>query len=1129
MRKLAALLLIAPLCWVSLAFGQGMTITGTVTSAIDNEVLPGATVVVKGTTIGTVTDIDGKYVLSVPEGSQTLDFSFIGYKTKSESIGGRSVINVGLDEDVLGLDEVVVTAIGIQKEKKALNYSTQEVEAELITSGKNSNVVNNLNGKIAGLDVISSTGSPGGASYMVIRGNRSITGNNQPLIVVDGIPFDNSQYNSGNLNDGFGNGNSQNNNLLDGVSYSNRAIDINPDDIASINVLKGAAASALYGTKAANGVIIITTKKGNQTPGKPMNVTFSSSITFDQITQTPGLQEQYTQGSGGFYSPPSSGGSGSWGANIDTVYWDPSINTDDPDGDDYVDRDDWDQNGAIATGSNPEADWVPFVPYDNVGTFFQTGKTFENSIALSGGSATDNYYFSLGNLSQEGIVPLSDFKRTSVRISGATSLGNKWKTSGGINYIRSGGTRTQQGSNLSGLMLGLLRTPITFDNSNGSDDPEDESAYKYPDGTQRNYRGGGGYDNPYWTINENPFTDDVNRMFGNAEVQYDPASWVNITYRAGADFYSDRRKYVFAINSRANPAGQINDDQIFSRAVSSDLLVTFKKDFSDKLGGSLLIGNNITSSYFQQTHAQGDELVIPDYYNMQNAVGVLFQEYHSIERTLGYFGDAQLSYDETIYLGLTGRYDKSSNFFNGEEGVFYPSVNVGLVITEILGIADNEILPYAKIRGSYSEVGIQPGPYLSESTYTSGNYADGWINGVSFPYLGLAGFQSGDLLGNPDIRPETTKSIEFGADVRFANNRIGVDFTYYDATSVDQIIAVPISSGSGYLQQVLNAAEVENTGIELALNGTPVKNKNFSWDILLNFSKNNSVVNSLAEGIDIITLSGFEGSLIAMLPGEAYGVIYGTQWVHDDAGNVLLADSTAVIDAFNGGSNSGYVYIVDLDGDGELDPEDIDASVGYPMFDVEQGVLGDPNPDYVASLINTFKYKGLSFSFQFDQRKGGDMWNGTTGALDFFGRSEYSGENRDQLVDFEGTYGHLNEDLSVTTTGDGSANQFLFDQSWAQGGFGSGFTGPTELYIQDASYIRLREVNISYTFGSETFKNSPVSALTLGASARNLWIGTDYTGVDPETSLVGAQSSQGLDYFNNPGTKSYGVNLKVTF
>lgn len=1151
MRKLAALLCILPLYLAGSVFGQNLTITGTVTASITEEALPGATVLVKGTTIGTVTDIDGKYVLSVPQNSETLVFSFIGYKTITESIGGRSVINIVLDEDVLGLDEVVVTAIGISSEKKALNYSTQQVDPDLITSGKNSNVINNLNGKVAGLDVISSSGTPGGSSYMTIRGNRSITGNNQPLIVVDGIPFDNSQFNSGNFNDGFGNGGSQNNNLLDGVSYSNRAIDINPDDIESVNVLKGAAASALYGSRAANGVIIITTKKGNQNPksGKNINVTYSSSITFDVVDKLPPKQNQYLQGSQDYgdddgdgyftdpiYYSPSTGASGSWGPAVDSAYWDPSYTTIDPLDPDYADRDDIDENGTIKIGTSPEADWVPFVPYDNEGTFFQTGKTFENNLSISGGNANDNYYFSIGNLQQDGIIPLSDFSRTSVRLSGAKTLGNKWRTSSAINYVKSGGTRTQQGSNVSGIMLGLLRTPMSFDNSNGSDDPTDPNAFMYEDGTQRNYRGGGGYDNPYWTINQNPFNDDVNRMFGNVELQYDPLPWLNVTYRAGADFYSDRRKQVFALNSRAFPDGQINDDQIFYREINSDLLVTLSKSFTEKFSGSLLLGNNLNSRFYQQTHAQGDGLVIPDFYNMSNAVGVLFQEYHSTQRTLGYFANGELNYDDMIYLGLTGRYDKSSTFYNGEQGSFYPSVSLGLVVTELLNISDNSFMPYAKIRASYSEVGIQPLPYLSSTTYSQGFYGDGWITGVNFPYLGVAGFQSGDVLGNPDLGPENTKSTEIGADVRFFNNRLGIDFTYYDAVSVEQIIAVPIAATSGYLQQTLNAAEVENKGIEVALNATPVKKNKFTWDVAINFSHNESMVNALAEGVDAITLSGFEGSLIAILPGEAYGVIYGSQWLHDDAGNVLLADEQAVLDAFAGGSNSGAVYIADVnndgydvDGDGALDAEDLAASIGYPMLGTEQGVLGDPNPDYVASINNTFSYKGFSLSFQFDQRKGGDMWNGTRGALDFFGTSEYSGDNRGTDVAFAGTYGHLTDDLEVETSGDGSANTIFYDQNWVQGGFGSGFTGPTELFIEDASYIRLREVNIGYSFAPNILKGSFISGLTIGASARNLWVSTDYTGVDPETSLVGAQSSQGLDYFNNPGTKSYGINLKLTF
>ena len=1124
MRKLAALLLIMPLCLVQMAYGQNRTITGTITSDKDNTSLPGATVLVKGTTIGTVTDVDGKYVLSVPEGSDMLVVSFVGYLDQEVAIAGKSVVDVRLKEDVLQLNEVVVTAIGIKSEKRALNVSAQEVTSDQVEAGKNTNLMNDLNGKVAGLDVISSNGDPGSSAYITIRGNRSITGNNQPLIVIDGVPFDNSQYNSGNLNDGYGNGNSQNNNLLDGVAYSNRGIDLNPDDIESITVLKGAAASALYGSRAANGVIVITTKKGNGVPGtgRRMSVTYSSALTFDQVNKLPDLQNEYVQGvqdlfdddgngdvNQWFWLGPETGVSGSWGPKADTMSWD---------GSDYL----WDKHGMLVSSNDPTASSA-FTPYDNAGDFFQTGKTWDNNIGLSGGNMTSNYYFSLGQQSQTGIIPLSDFKRTSIRLNASTALSDKWHTSASLNYVRSGGSRQQTGSNISGIMLGLLRTPISFDDANGTSDPEDSTAYEFPDGTQRNYRGGGGYDNPYWTINKNPFTDDVNRMYGNTEIQYDPWAWLNITYRLGADFYTDRRKQVFAIHSRAFSAGQIDDDNLFNREINSDLLITLKKDFSDNLHGSLLLGNNLNGQYFQQEHAQGDGLVIPDYYNMQNATSILDQEYHQIVRTIGYFADAELNWKDMIYLGLTGRVDKASTFYNGDKSFFYPSANLGIVFTDLLGMSDNNILPYGKLRVSYAEVGTQPLPYLTTTTYTQGYYSDGWITGINFPYLGLGGFQEDDVLGNPDLGPENTKSFEIGADLRFLKNRIGLDFTYYDALSVDQIIPVPIAASSGFLQEVLNAAEVENSGVEISLNITPVKMKNFRWDILINYTDNNSMVNSLYPGIENINLSGFEGSLISVVAGYPYGQIYGSQWLKDPNGNIVLADDAAIADALAGGVNSQFTYLFNGD------------EVGYPMFGTEDGVLGDPNPDYIASLGNTFSWKGIELSFQWDQRKGGDIWNGTRGALDYFGRSEETATWRDDhsvsptgSITFDGVYGHLNDDLSLTTTSDPTSVTVPYGEAWAQFGFGSGFTGPTEAYIEDGSYIRLREVNLSYTFSGKWMDKTPIDALSVGVSARNLILITDYTGVDPETSLVGAQSSQGLDYFQNPGTKSYGINLRVT-
>lgn len=1099
MRKLAAFIFIVPLCLVTLAFSQSTTITGTVTSASDNSPLPGATVLVKGTVLGTVTDVDGKYVLSVPAGNDVLVFSFVGYKDHEETIGGRSVINVAMEPDVFQLNNVVVTAIGIKAEKKALNYSAQEVGSDEIVSGRNTNMIDNLNGKIAGLDVTSSTGTPGASAYMTIRGQRSIIGDNQPLIVVDGVPYDNTQYNSGNFNDGFGGGGGQNNNLLEGVAYSNRGIDLNPNDIQSITVLKGAAASALYGSRAANGVIVITTKKGGGgANGGKMNVSLSSTLTYDVVNKLPDMQNTYAQGSGGDYLPPETGASGSWGPPISTLSWDGAT--------DYP----FDMHGHIVDNSDPSAQ-TPVTPYNNEDLFFQTGKTFDNTLSLSGGDQNSGYYFSIGYLKQDGVIPLSDFSRYSAKLSGNTNLGTKWKTTGSITYTKSGGSRVQQGSNVSGLMLGLLRTPPTFDNSNGVSDPSDPASYLLPDGSQRNYRGGGGYDNPYWTINQNPFNDDVNRMFGYGELDYNATDWLDFTYRLGADFYSDRRKQIFAINSRAFPSGQVDEDQIFFRQINSDLLINLHHDLGTTgIKGNLTLGNNMNSQYYQQVHTQGDGLVIPDFYNLSNATAVLGQEYHSIVRTLGNFADLELSYKDMIFLGLTGRADKSSTFSSGKKAFFYPSANLGIVVTDLLGVSDNKVLPYAKLRVAYAEVGTQPGPYLTATTFDAGFYGDGYVNGNSFPYLGLGGFQEGDNLGNPDLEPENTKSFETGADLRFIKNRIGLDFTYYDAKSTGQIIPVPIAASSGYLTETLNAAEVENSGVEISLNVTPVKTQNLNWDFTINFTKNTSMVNKLAPGVDFIGLGGFEGSLIGVEAGQPYGIIYGTRWLHDAQGNVVIADQAALDDALAGGVNAAYVY-----------------DVGYPMYDVTEGVIGDPNPDYIASIVNELSWKGFGLLFQFDTKQGFDIWDGTLGALDYFGTSAYSADHRDKNVTFEGVMGHLDDNLNVITDGNNST-PVLYNQDWVQGGFGSGFTGPTELYVEDGSFIRLRELTVYYMFPSKWLDKVSISSLELGFTARNLWLSTDYQGVDPETSLTGANSAQGIDYFNMPNTKSYGLNLKLT-
>lgn len=1089
MRKLAALFFIMPLCLVGLVFGQNTTISGTITSAKDNEALPGATVVVKGTTIGTVTDVDGKYVLSVPQGSTSLDFSFIGYRTTTEAIGGRTTINVSLEEDVLGLEEVVVTAIGISSEKKALGYSVQDVKGDELVRGGATDALNGLSGKVAGLQVIQSAGTPGAAVNIRLRGATSVTGNNQPLFVVDGVPIDNSQTNTGNPDD-------LDNNLLGNVNLSNRAVDINPDDIESITVLKGPAATALYGINAANGAIVITTKKGQARVGGGVNVTYSTGYTWDKVSQLPELQDQYVKGSGGIAASYESGTSGSWGASKDTLFWDPDLATP------------FNQNGQLVGASSKGPNAIPFTPFDNLGTFFQTGTAYENSLSLSGGNNDASYIFSLSTLNQDGIVPLSSFDRYTARFGGSVDLGTKWKTSGSVTYSKSGGTRIQQGSNISGLMLDLLRTPISFDNSNGATDPTDPSAYIFEDGTQRNYRGGGGYDNPYWTINQSPYVDDVNRIYGYTQLDYQATSWLSFTYRLGGDLYNDRRKQQFAINSRAFPDGRIFQQDIFHRQFNSDILATLTKDFNDKLSGSLTLGNNEFAQYHQELFVEGNNLNFPDFFNLSVASDILTRESVTRYRTLANYAAGELAWNETLYLNLTGRQEKSSTLPEGNNSFFYPSASLAWVFTESLGLTNNKVLPFGKIRLSYAQVGKDAPVYATSNYYDQPALNDGWTTGVAFPLpiggTNVVSFSNYYILGNEDLKPETTTTLEVGTELRFLSNRASLDVTYYDSDSKDLILASPIPGSSGWQYQIKNVGEITNNGFEIAVGGTPIRTSSFSWDISVNWSKNNSEVVSLGDStIKNVFLGGFEGSAIYAVVGEEYGTIYGSHWIRDANGNVVIGDAES-------------------------------GQEGYPIPDDQTGPVGNVNPDWIAGIINTFSYKGLSLTALFDIRQGGDIWNGTRGAITFFGMSAASANRFDDSTYvfntgvYEGSVtGHIDDDGNLVT---GGANNTAvpLDQAWYQG-LGSDFGGgATEAFVEDGSYVKLRELTLTYSFPQKVMAKTPFAGIDISAVGRNLWLKTDYLGVDPETSLTGATNSQGMDYFNMPNTKSFGVNVKVT-
>lgn len=1073
MKTFFTMLLMMSIIVAGEAFAQNKTITGKVTSK-QGTPLAGATVLVKGTALGGYTKTDGSYkIANIPPDAKTLIFKMIGMKKKEISIGASETINAVLEEDALLTDEVVVTAIGIEREKKGLGYSVQSVSGGEIAQSHEANVVNAISSKVAGVQVISSTGVPGASSFIRIRGSASLEGENQPLFVVDGIPIDNSQSYSGNPDDGI-------NNLTKGVAYSNRAIDINPDDIASMTVLKGPAATALYGIRAASGAIIITTKRGSSGYGDKVNVSYGGSVSFDEVNKLPELQMKYSQGRGGTYRGPATKEPLSWGALIDTLRYDPTK------------PNKFDQNGTIVGQSTPGGT-VAVQPFDNEKNFFQTGKTWTHSLSISGGSDIASYYFSLSNMNSDGIVPNSNFERSTVKISGDAKITKDFKVSGNATYIKSGGQRIQQGSNTSGVMLGLLRTTPTFDNSAG---------YMFDNGSQRTYRGGGGYDNPFWTINKNIFNDDVNRLIGSAQFDYLFNDWFSAMYRIGSDFWEDRRKQHFAIGSAVAPTGRVFDHQIFNRDVNSDLILTFNKKLTPELDGTLLLGHNAFESFGQSVYVQGDGLIIPDFYHVSNTAGQIIRESVGKLRRAAMYADARLNYSDIYFLNATLRNEWSTTLPKANNSFMYYSVSGAVVFTEALNIADNDILQFGKFRANYAVVGKDAPIYATTTTYSQGSYSDGWTDGISFPFGGVVGYMQGNVMGNNALKPEKTTSFEVGADLRFFNNLFGIDFTYYDQTSRDQIFSVPVAGSTGFTSLIANNGEINNNGIEIVLTATPLNMDGFRWDATVNWAKNNNKVVSLAEGVDNITLGGFSGATIRAVAGQPYGTIFGFGWLRDKNGNVVIEnDSNSV---------SG-------------------TPVGFPILDPAEKAFGSSNPDWQMGFRNTFSYQGITLSALLDIRQGGVIWNGTRGALYYFGTHKDT-EIRGSTTVFNGVKGTLNDKNEVVTDGTKNNVSVTLDQDWLSNGNGNGFIGSnTEDFIEDGSWVRLRELSLSYQLPKSLMESTPFSGIRVTYTGRNLWLSTKYKGVDPETNLMGAYNAQGLDYFNMPNTRSHTFSINVDF
>ncbi len=1039
-----------------------LTISGVITSGEDQSTLPGVNVLLQGTSTGVITDINGQYSITVPSSESVLIFSFIGFKTFQKKVGNQSILDVVMQPDIQQLSEVVITAIGLESDKRDLGYSIQNVDSEDLVNSRETNISSALSAKAAGVQVITSSGSPGAAAAVRIRGSRSAR-NNEPLYVIDGVPVSNNVTGNGII----------------GVDVSNRAIDINPNDVEKVTILKGPAATVLYGSRAANGAIMISTKRGQV--GTP-TITYSSAFGVNQVNKLPPMQSQYSQGSPSqgvwVYRGPETGESLSWGPSIDSLEFDGDTS--------YP----YDQNGRlVALG---QGNGVPARAYDVHDAFWVMGRTIDNNISVDGGTEAVRYYFSIGHLNQTGVVPNADFERTSVKSNIDAHLTPKLQAGISATYVHSGGNRAQRGSNLSGVTTGVFRNPPTFDIGNGkkgTDAVNFSEAYIFSNGDQRSYRGNGLYDNPFWSINRNPSSDEVDRVMGNISLKYDFWDWLSASYKIGLDQFTDRRNQAWDINSASEPQGRVIQSAIYSETLNSDFLILVNKQFQD-IGIDATIGHNYFYTSRLSRSSEGNIMSVQGFYNIGNTQEVMSSEtYGNRVKLFGAFADVRLNFREFLFLGLSARNDWSSTLPKENNSFFFPSASLGIEFTEPLGLSDNKYFPYGKIRVSYGQVGSSAGAFSTGAYYSNASIdGDGLLGANEFPAFGINAFERSGLLGNNELIHELTTTLEIGGDFQFLESRVGLDVTYYKAFTDNQIFTAPISAASGYTSITINAGEIQNKGIELVLNTSPIVKSKLNWDLDLTFTKNESLVKSVPDDVESIELAAFTAIASVNIPGHPFGVFRGTRYRRDDQGRLII------------------------------------GSDGWPLLADTQGVIGDPNPDWFAGIKNSLSVFGVEFSMLWDVKKGGDVWNGTKAVMDYLGTSKESGDDRDVTgyvydgVTVEGDVNTVPVDFANPSTG-------LSGIKWRKAGT---LLGVAEDNIEDASWIRLREITIGYNFPKNLLKSAGMfNSARISLYGRNLLLITEYKGVDPETNLRGPSNAQGWDYFNLPGARSYGLTLNV--
>ena len=1097
MKKIL-LLLICLTTGLSALWAQPREITGRVTSAKDGTTLPGVSVAVKGTTLGTITDIDGKFILKVPQDAKTLIFSFVGMKAKEVEIQGTTV-NAALSPDMVGINEVVVTALGITREKRSLGYAVQEVKGDDVNQVKSDNFVSSLSGKVSGVHVQNSTNF-GGSMNVIIRGQSSLTQNNQALYVVDGIPIDNSTDNNTGQQDG-----------KSGYDYGNSASDINPEDIASISVLKGAAATALYGSRAANGVILITTKKG--TENQNLGVKVSSNITVSRIDKStfPKYQKEYGAGYGRYYQA------------------DPQYDFDlaDIDGDGtkdfltpfYEDA----SRGQRFDKSLMVYQWDAFDPAsDNYmkatpwlagkhgpASFFKTAVSTTNSVDVSGGDKATTYRFSYTNQDQNGVMPNSELIKNSVLFTGTHNITDKLKITTSANYILTNG-KGRPSTGYSDNILSSFRQWFEMN----VDVRQLEHMYKktlrnvtwnrnsYKDGTPAYW------DNPYWIRYENYETDRRSRFLGYGQLDWKITSYLSAMGRFSIDTYGSLQEERKAVGSVAGELGVKRPEVTsgYSRfdkdfhETNADLMLRFHKKLSDDLDLSGLLGANIRRTKWNQVFASTNNgLAVAGIYALSNSIDPMLPPEEEVgeQGVNGYYASASLGYKDMLFLDGTVRRDQSSTLSSDNNSYYYPSITGSFIFSSLL---HKDWISMGKIRLNYAEVGNSAPVLKTKDTYT--------IN-ASFSGTSLATVPNEK--NNINLKPERQKAYEGGLAMNFLKNRIGFDLALYQNKTFDQLMPLSTSYATGYSAKWINAGKIQNKGIELTLNGTPVHNKDFRWDVNVNWSKNDSKVLSLysdskGNKIDNLQLGSMQGGItINAKVGQAYGSINGSDFVYNDKGQKVVDDD-------------GY----------------------YETTSSNDNVLGNYNPDWNGGIQNTFTYKNVSLGFLVDIQHGGDvfsldMYYGLSTGLykETAGSNDLGNPKRDPIVlknPKDPSQGYASTSGGTIFKGvheDGTVNTTRIDNDdYSADGYAA---YPDKEFVYDASFIKLRQVTLTYKFNKALMAKTFLSGASLSFVGSNLWIiHKNLPYADPESSQ-GSGNIQGWQSGVMPATRNFGFTLNLQF